>query len=182
MPWVIVGIVIVLLLIYFLIIRDNKNESELINPTSENSHRSVNENISTVAAYVSFVENNKEKMGLDHSYTNEALLKLIDATNAIAAEVGFEVGADLENVREYANRIKEDQLETKHADNIRKADDILTTVLQNIQKTKFPKLANEVAELKVASESIRPDVLALDQKDAIKNYFAKAAALLQKMN
>jgi hypothetical protein len=39
--------------------------------------------------------------------------------------------------------------ETTHADNIRKADDILTNVLQNIQKAKYPGLADEVAELKV---------------------------------
>jgi len=54
--------------------------------------------------------------------------------------------------------------------------------LQNIQKAKFPDLADEVQELKSASESIKPEVLTLEQKDAVKNYFAKAANLLQKMN
>jgi hypothetical protein len=39
---------------------------------------------------VNFVENNKEKMSLDHAYTNEAS-KLIEATNAIANEVGYDV-------------------------------------------------------------------------------------------
>jgi hypothetical protein len=44
---------------------------------------------------VNFVENNKEKMSLDHAYTNEALSKLIEATNAIANEVGYDVQADI---------------------------------------------------------------------------------------
>jgi hypothetical protein len=54
--------------------------------------------------------------------------------------------------------------------------------LQNIQKAKYPGLADEVEELKSASESINPEVLTLEQKDAVKNYFAKASDLLQKMN
>jgi competence protein ComGC len=45
-------------------------------------------------AYVNFVENNKEKMSLDHEYTNEALSKLI--TDAMANEVGYDVQADIE--------------------------------------------------------------------------------------
>jgi len=44
------------------------------------------------------------------------------------------------------------------------------------------KLIDEVEELKSASESIKPGVLTLEQKDAVKNYFAKASDLLQKMN
>jgi hypothetical protein len=39
-------------------------------------------------------------------------------------------------------------LETTHADNIRKADAILTNVLQNIQKAKYPGLTDEVVALK----------------------------------
>ena len=78
--------------------------------------------------------------------------------------------------------MQQDPFETTHADNIRKADDILTNILQNIQKAKYPGLADEVAALKSASESIKPGVLTLEQKDAVKNYFAKASDLLQKMN
>jgi hypothetical protein len=100
----------------------------------------------------------------------------------MANEVGYEVQADLEKVKEYANAITINPFETTHADNIRKADDILTNVLQNIQKAKYPGLAYEVAELKIASESIKPEVLTLEQKDAVMNYFAKASDLLHKMN
>ena len=64
----------------------------------------------------------------------------------------------------------------------RKADDVLTNVLRKIQMAKYPGLTNEVAELKNASESIKPGVMALDQKDEVKNFFNKASELLQKMN
>jgi hypothetical protein len=189
-PWMVAGLVIVALLVYFLVFRDNgKNteavtEEDYITNTNEPTLAGVmeKENNDTVLAYVNFVENRNERMSLDHAYTNEALLKLIKATNAKANEVGYEVRADIEKVKGYANMITKDPFDTAHADNIRKATDILTNVLHNIQKAEYPRLADEVEELKSASESIKPGVLTLEQKDAVKNYFAKASGLLQKMN
>jgi hypothetical protein len=187
-PWLLVGLFIAVLLVYFLVFRDNGENTEAltqadyITNTNEYDLLGVNENNGTVAAYVNFVENIKEKMSLDHAYTNEALLKLIEATNAMANEVGYDVQADIEKVKKYANMIAKDPFETTHADNIRKADDILANALQNIQKAIYPSLADEVEELKSASESIKLGVLTLEQKDAVKNYFAKASDLLQKMN
>ncbi len=181
-PWILGGLVIATLLVYFLAFYNNGKSTGNINNTNESDLIGLKENNSTVDAYVNFVENSKGEMSLDHAYTNEALLKLIEATNAMAKEVGYEIQADLEKVKEYANMITKDPFETTHADNIRKADDILTNVLQNIQKAKYPSLADEVEELKSVSESIKPGVLTLDQKDAVKNYFAKASDLLQKMN
>jgi hypothetical protein len=189
-PWLLAGLVIVIaaLALYLLEFRYNgKNpekvtEAEHITNTNEPDLLGIKENNSTVEAYINFVENSKNKMSLDHAYTNEALLKLVDATNAMADEVGYEIGEDLEKVKEYAKMITVDPFETTHADNIRKAGDILTKVLQNIQKAIYPSLADDAKELKSASESINPDVLTLQQKDAVKNYFAKASDLLQKMN
>lgn len=186
--WIVVGLVIAAFLIYFLVFRDNdKNteavtEADYITNTNESDRSRINENSGAVAAYVNFVEDNKEKMGLDHAYTNEALLKLIDATNAKANEVGYEVQEDLDKAKGYAEMITDDPYETTHADNIRKADDIIANILQNIQKAEYPDLAGEVIDLKSASASIKPGVLVLDQKDAVKNYFAEASDLLQKMN
>jgi hypothetical protein len=142
-------------------------EPEPITITNETDLLGIKENNDIVAAYVNFVENNKEKMSLDHAYTNEALSKLIEATNAIANEVGYDV--QIEKAKEY-KMISSDPFETTHADNIRKADAILTNVLQNIQKAKYPGLTDEVVALKV-TESIKLGILALEQKDAVKNYF-----------
>lgn len=187
-PWVVAGLLIAALLLYFLVFRDSdKNTEEVtqadrITNTSEPVLLGENENSGAVAAYISFVENSKENMSLDHAYTNEALLKLIEATNAKANEVGYEVRADLETAREHAEMITNEPYETTHADNIRKASDILANVLQNIQKAEYSGLTDEAEEVKSASESIKPGVLTLDQKDAVKNFFTKASDLLQKMN
>jgi hypothetical protein len=187
-PWLLVGVILGALLIYFLTYRDyskspdSATEAGYITNTNEPDLIGVNENNSTVAAYVNFVENSNERMSLDHAFTNEALLKLVDATNAMANEVGYEVRADMEKVKELANMITIDPFDTTHADNIRKAADILSAVLQNIQRANYPSLNNEVEALKGAATSIKPSVLTLDQKDAVKDFFAKASVLLQKMN
>jgi hypothetical protein len=187
-PWLFAGLVIAALLVYFLAFRDYGKYTEVVTGADKITHTKeanllgVKENNDTVAAYVNFVESNKGKMSLDHAYTNEALLKLIEATNAMGNEVGYEVRSEIEKVKEYAKMILKDPFERTHADNIREADDILTKVLQNIQQAKYPGLADEVSALRRTSESIKPGVLTLDQKDAVKDYFEKAADLLQKMN
>lgn len=89
-------------------------------------------------------------MELDHSYTNEALLKLTEATRAIAEAINYEVKGDLDKVKEYADKITRDPFATSHADAIRKSADILSSVLQNIQQAKYPNLSNEVEEVRGA--------------------------------
>jgi hypothetical protein len=187
-PWLLAGLIIATLLIYFLVFRGNSKNTAAITDVDDTSIAKktdlleIDEYNNTVGAYLNFIENSRDKMTLDHAYTNEALLKLIEATNAMANEAGYEVQADLEKAKEYAKMIVEDPFEKTHANNIRKAGDLLTSVLQNIQKAKYPSLAAEAAALKSASEAINPSVLTLDQKDAVKNYFVKASELLQKMN
>jgi hypothetical protein len=178
--WATLVLVLIAAFIYFMYFNDGTKEMEKVPETTDLI--GVNENNATVKAFVDFIEADSMKMSLDHAFTNEALLKLTDATNAMADEVGYEVKADIDKVKEYAEVITKDPFDTSHADDIRSATDILTNVLQNIQKAKFPGLTNEVAELRNASSSINPDVLTLDQKDAVKSFFRKAADLLKKMN
>ncbi|MDA3943850.1 MAG: hypothetical protein PF694_09980 [Bacteroidetes bacterium] len=193
-PWIVAGLVIAALLVYFLVFRDDTKiteadtETELVTEAESNSNTNkpdligVQENNVTVAAFVTFVENSNEMMGLDHDYTNDALLKLTAATNAMADEIGYDIQADLQKVKDAAVLITKEPFETSHAKNIRNATDKATAALQNMQQAKYPGLADEVTALKRASASINPEVLTLEQKDAVKNYFAKAADLLKKMN
>lgn len=181
--WLSVGLVIIVgLLMFYMAFNVNGNNTNTESNTIESDRGEVKEINDTVAAYINFVENNEEVMSLDHAYTNEALVKLAKAINAKANEVGYEVRADLEKVKEYGEMITHDPFETTHADNIKKATEILANVLQNIQKAKYPGLADEAEELKSASSSIKSELHTLKQKDAVKNYFTKASELLKKMN
>ncbi len=181
-PWVLLGLGILALLIYLLFSYTHTDDSAVMENAGGTELINVRENNSTVSAFVTFVNDDANKMSLDHSYTNGALLKLTQAIDAMAAETGYNVRADLDKAKEYANKITNDPFETTHADNIRKAADILSTSLQNMQQAKYRELALDAEELKKASAAIDPDVLTLDQKGAVKSFFGKAADLLQKMN
>jgi hypothetical protein len=69
-------------IVCILVFRDNGENTEAVTEpepitiTNETDLLGIKENNDIVAAYVNFVENNKEKMSLDHAYTNEALSKL----------------------------------------------------------------------------------------------------------
>lgn len=85
-PWILLGLGGIAVLMYFLTFDDYNGQtnevpktSELIG-TKETDLINVKENNSTVAAYINFLEISKNRMSLDHAYTNEALSKLIKAT------------------------------------------------------------------------------------------------------
>jgi len=187
-PWLLAALVVLAVLAY-LFVYNNDNDGELAENTQETAGLMENTNASdeygsdpAVASYVQYVKNDPDKMGLDHNYANEALTRLMAATEAKADRIGYDATTDLGRVKEYADKIATDPFETTHANSIRKATDILTTTLQNMQRAKYPQLSSEVDELRQASADIDPDVLTLDQKQAVKAYFDKASDVLQEMN
>jgi hypothetical protein len=177
--WILVGLGILAAFIYLVTMNDGEATEKLEDTTDLIG---VIENDSTVAAFVTFAEADTNKMTMNHAYTHALLFKLVDATNAMAYRVGYEVRTEMDSIRALADMITVDSLDTTHANNIRKATDMLTSVIQNIQLAKYPTLTVEAVELGRASSLINPDVLTLDQKDAVKLFFRKAADILKKMN
>lgn len=186
--WLLAGFVIAALLVYFLGFRNNRNETKIvieetyINGTNDKNLLGVKENNSTVEAFVRFMKSNNSEMELNSAFTNEALVQLTAATNAMAGEIGYDIQADLNKVKESAKLVANEPFETSNAKNIRNAADSSNKALQHMQLAKYPWLTEEVEELKSASASINPEEQTLGQNDAVKNYFAKAADILQKMN
>jgi hypothetical protein len=193
-PWILLLIVILAALAYFLLFSDKKEDiseeieaPEILETIKKPDVPEVIEQViekkanAIVAAYVTFI-NSGDKMGLDHEFTSEALLKLTNATESIAGEANYVIRGNLGQVREIAAFIKVNKYDTSHADSIRAATDIITSVLGNIQMKKYPELKNNIAELRAASIVIKPAVLTLDQRVEVKAFFRKAADLLIKMN
>jgi hypothetical protein len=186
--WLLAGLVIAGLVIYFLMFRDNNKvnatdvvtEKNYTSDTNDGDLLDVKENNSTVAAFISFVENDTNRVSLNYAYTNEALVKLTAATTAMAEEINYDVRTNLDKVKELILVIANEPFESSKAQNIRNATDISTTSLQNMQLAKYPTLANEVEELKNASTAIDPSAITLEQKEVVKDYFARAADLLKK--
>ncbi|MBK6285528.1 MAG: hypothetical protein IPF54_25230 [Draconibacterium sp.] len=100
----------------------------------------------------------------------------------MAEEIDYDIQADLDKVNESTVLIENENFDSSSSKNIRNATDNSATALQNMQQAKYPWLAEEVEELKSASAEISAETKTLEQEDAVKNYFVKAADLLQKMN
>jgi L-rhamnose isomerase len=185
-PWVLGIIALVILLTYLFIDDREKNEigaQETETAMQVTPNESVDDGTNgDVEGYVRFIETDTVRMGLDHNFTNEALRRLTAATKAVAAKIDYDVQSDLSEVKQYADKVATDPFETTHANSIRKAADVLSGTLQKMQRANFPELNDEATELKKAASSIDPDALTLDQKEAVRTYFDKAADLLQKMN
>ncbi len=193
-PWILAALVLLAVVLFFVF--NDRNETEEVagmtevenadrlgaNDYGATSDNNGMNNNGAVASYVQFVENSSASMGLDHEYSNEALSKLMAATQAKANQIGYDAQADLDKVKTYADKIATDPYETSHANSIRKAAELLTTALQNMQKAEYPQLSNEAEQLREASAAIDPSELTLNQKEEVKNYFEEAANLLQKMN
>lgn len=178
-PWILL-VLGLLAAAWFFFFRNDKKET--METADNRALIDVHENNSTVAAYVTFISSDTNKMSLGHSFTSEALTKLTDAIDAMATEAGYDVKVDIAKAKQYADGITKDPMSTNHADKIRSAADVLSTSLQNMQQAKYPGLSAEAADVKSAAAAISPETLTLDQRDAVKSFFRKAADLLNKMN
>lgn len=184
-PWIILILAVIGILIYLFAFSGDEDETEDITESRTEEvtdTRQVALNNSAVIAYVSFINDDPDQMGLDHEFTNEALLKLTNATSAMADEIGYDIQKDLEEVRTHADKITTDPFETTHANSIRKSAEILANVLQNMQQKAFPGLTSEANSVMNAAIAIEPEALTLDQKEDVKNFFRESAYLLEKMN
>jgi hypothetical protein len=100
----------------------------------------------------------------------------------MAADVGYDAKAEIEKAKQISDEITKDPMSTIHGDKISSAANVLSTALQNMQRAKYPSLSTEAADVNSAASAISPEVLTLDQRDAVKSFFRKAADLLSKMN
>lgn len=186
-PWIL-ALLVIALLVYFFILKDTTTVTNTTTTTKDTvveqpeMRTEETENLTAVETYVAFVKNDDGNMTLSHEYSNEALTKLINATEEVASKNNFDSKIDVDNARKCADEITQDPEKTNHADNIKKATDMISTVLQNLQKEKFADLKSEASQLKMSSDAINVKELALNQKAKIKGFFDEAAKLLQKMN
>lgn len=178
-PWIVFVLGLAALGIFFLFRNEN---GKMITTDNEKVLVDVHENNTTVTSYTSFIGSDTNRMSLDHAYSSQALTKLTDAVEAMAMEVGYDVKVDITKAKQYGEEITKDPLSTNHAEKIREAAVVLSTALQNLQLSKYPELSAEAADVKIAAEGIEPKTLTLDQRDAVKSFFKKAASLLTKMN
>lgn len=197
-PWIILALIILALLYFFVF----ANDDDVTDDVDDNTEQVVWDEDSTttdwdddtttnwdndslsmtgVAGYMAYIDNDA-KMGVDHEYTNNALMKLIEAVEAKASEVNYDVTADMQAARKDAEKITNDPTAVNHAGTIKDAGNKIATALSKMQKDKFPNLTSDVEEVKKAVENINPDTQTLNQKDQINEFFEEAGEVLEKMS
>jgi hypothetical protein len=201
-PWIIVGLIILGIILYFLLAGNNDdmddmddmddNRTEQVTDTTytdaerrgtgaweETSRDTLNDD--SVSAYLAHV-GDRERMGIDHEYTNNALIHLIDAVEAKAAEVNMDINKDLEEMREDAEEITRNPQATNHADKIKETGGKIADVLERIQEENYPNLSGDVDDVRMALQEIDSSTLTLEQKEEINSFFNEAADVLRSMS
>jgi hypothetical protein len=178
-PWLLLLLGILAATWFFFLRDDEVKSEETVNKTTLID---IQENNSRVEEYVTYINSDTNTMSLDHTFTSEAITKLTNAVDAMAADVGYDAKAEIEKAKQISDEITKDPMSTIHGDKISSAANVLSTALQNMQRAKYPSLSTEAADVNSAASAISPEVLTLDQRDAVKSFFRKAADLLSKMN
>lgn len=194
-PWIILALVI-LALLYFLVFADDDNgeiddveteqveEGAVWQDEEETTTWETETDTATgegVQAYLTYISDNN-RMGVDHEYTNNAIIQLMNAVQAKANELNVDINADIQAVRQDAQAIQRDPTATTHANKIKDAGTKLANVIEKLQKEKFPNLSSDAQEVKTAAQNINASTQTLEQKDQIKKFFDEAGDVLRKMS
>ncbi len=194
-PWILLAVLIIAALLYFFVWSDDgtddvddmddmNTEQVYDNSTVENDTADYQdtENMQYVALineYDTYI--NDPQMGLDHEYTNAALMKLISAVDATADELGVSIEADLENARKEAQSVTKDPLKATHANSIKDSGKHILRALKTIQTEKFPDMSNAYSEIDSAFSKIDAGKETLNQKNEVKSFFNEVSNMLNSM-
>ncbi len=186
-PWILIILIILAAILFFWFYYDNdmdSNDDVIVNDTITQSQvldtTPVTIEETATVGYLTYIDN--EKMGVDHEYTNEALNRLISATEEVARNNNVAIDANLEQARNYASQITDDPTSLDHANKIKSAAKEISSAITTIQEQRFSNLSSEAEQVRKAADKIKEKTPTLDQKDDIKDFFTKAGNLLQKMD
>lgn len=191
-PWILLAILIIAALLYFFVLADDDvddaddmnteqvmDDDEMDNETMEYEDAENMQYVKAINEYDTYIKN--PEMGVDHEYTNGALMKLISAVDATANNLGVNIDADLENARNEAQQVTEDPMKVTHANSIKDAGQHILKALQTIQEEKFSNLSGAYSEVDVAFAKIEGAQETLNQKEEVKSFFTKVSSLLNSM-
>lgn len=183
--WIILGIIILALLIWWLTGNFAGDNDEEIEDTTieqvEETSALENEENDGVARYLSYIED-KSRMGIDHEYTNNALIELMSAVESKAREKNVNIDAEMQEIRLQTQELTQNPAATDHADIIKNSGEKIVDALKTIQEESYPNLSSEIEDVRNALQEIQPTVQTLEQKDQVNSFFDEAADVLRKMS
>jgi hypothetical protein len=195
-PWILLGLLILAVILYFVFadddtddVYDDDDTEQVMTPSeteedySENTANWEDDNLSgddSVSKYVAHI-GDKEKMGIDHQYSSEALVLLINALENRTEEANINTDVEMEELKKDVRAIKEDPQSLNHANSIKNVGMKIVNLMEKVQKEKYPNISQDVQETRTAVQNIQPSTPTLDQKDAMNSFYKEAGDVLQKM-
>lgn len=132
------------------------------------------------SAYYDAIEED-DKLGKDSTYTNNALLKLVDAVNAKAMEHDIDLDSNLDQMRKNAMNTSENA-KSISSEKIKNTGDKVMKALEELQKKEYPQLSEQIEEAKKSLSEIKTNEEMSNQQDKIEAFFNKTADVLRNMN
>lgn len=195
-PWIFAGLII-LLIIYFIAFTGDKEKAsteeaeteqaeEILQPeTTEkiypNTDTIQNQRLESIDRYLSHIDD-KSKMGIQHEYTNNTLIYLLEAVKSKAEQMNVDIDANMQLVQKQAEQITKDPTATNHANKIKQAGTEILKALEKICNQRYPELTPDLNEASKSLENIDPSVLTLNQKEEVNSFFKETGDVLRKMN
>lgn len=202
-PWILIIVLVILALLYFLVFADNDADDDFsdtddmeqvetrdsleIEGNQENTDTWENEQLndslsggfaSLSSAYYAAIEDD-DKLGSDSTYTNNALLKLVDAVNAKALE--YDLDSNLDQIRKEVMNTSENT-KSISSEKIKNTGDKVIEALEELQQKEFPQLSEQIEAAKKSLSAIETDKEMSNQQDEIEAFFDKTADVLRKMD
>ncbi len=197
-PWILLGLVILAVILYFVFADDDYDDDDLLEEnteevitTSENEENYSemdtatweDDNLSgddSSSKYIAHI-GDMDKMGIDHQYSSEALILLINALENRTEEANINTDVEIQELKNDVRDIKEDPQSLNHANAIKNVGMKIVNLMEKVQNEKFPDISQDVQEVGNAVQKIQPSTPTLDQKDAVNSFYKEAGDVLQKM-
>lgn len=193
-PWILLGLVILAVILFFVFADDDNDdlleeenteqvttpmetEDDLETATWEEDNLSGDESVSNYLDHIG----DTERMGIDHEYSSEALILLINALENRAEEANINTDVEIEELKNNVRGIKEDPQSLTHANAINNVGTKIVNLMEKMQMEKFPDISQDVQEARTALQNIQPSIPTLDQKDAVNAFYKESGDVLQKM-
>lgn len=187
-PWVLLGLLLVALLLWFVFGRADTDEGAVADRTPP-----VLTDSAPVAAavampaelseFVRFVDTRSgAEAGAAHDYTADGLRRLADALGAVATSAsvsGVDVDQRLTGIRERADAMQREPTSTQHALQAREAAMLAGGLLQQMQAARAGTVESAPGPVNDAAQAISAERPLLEQVSEVQRFFEQAASALR---
>lgn len=136
--------------------------------------------------YSNWVNDNNDKVGLDHQYTHDGLMKLVSAIWMVGKSHGIDVSDwadEKQQIKNVADKLQKDPTSDEHADIAREAFVMAADMISAVQEKNGSESTEEmVAQVKTAATAIDPDTLMTPQAKHIYEFFRTADQALSALS